>query len=382
MVDVWWGFCVSVSGNSSCRLEPARSSVARQVIEFAACVLFPPFGTTIALPTVMRELFLTLIFVSVSLSVGCADSTPPRSVASAGDVDGKADRFDKDRPELELLYEERLEDLLEHPDTSRFEASGVAVLGDRLVVVFDNLRRFVTFDADLGDAQWFGDPRGYGLDDDDRVEDPDDFAGFEGVAVDLDTGRLSLAVEAMETKDGDHLPVVVHWNSEGSEIEWLDYEVEDLNKGVEGLGYLEVEGRRWLAALCETGKCDDRDRGRLILRDEEGALSHVDLPKGLDFEDFSGLAIREDRLAVVSQETSRVWIGWALMDEDGELDLVTDEVYDLPRQRDGDVDFCTVEGLDWFDSETLVAVSDLEKGGQAKRCENHAERIHFFDVPR
>jgi len=34
-----------------------------------------------------------------------------------------------------------------------------------------------------------------------------------------------------------------------------------------------------------------------------------------------------------------------------------------------------------LDDETLVAVSDLEKEGQPNRCENHAERIHYFDVP-
>ncbi len=295
-------------------------------------------------------------------------------------TDGKADRFD-DAPELELLDEMELEDVLDHPDTARFEASGVAVRDDRILIVFDNLRRFASVDMDLGDAQWLGDDDGYGIEEDDRVEDSRDFLGFEGITVDPWSGRVSLAIEAIEDRDDDLYPVIVHWGDGPTEIEWLDHELESANSGVEGLTHLEVDGVRWLAALCESGKCDGRDRGRILLRDAAGELSRVDLPKGLNFGDFSGLAARGDRLAVTSQESSRIWIGRAYFDEDGALDLETEGVFNFPRQRDGDVDFCTVEGVDWLSDDVLVAVSDLVKDGQKRRCRNHDERIHFFSIP-
>lgn len=323
----------------------------------------------------------SLTFFTLLLAVGCAETTTP---PVAGDhpvaLDGKADRFD-DAPELELLFEVDLEDILDHPDTSRFEASGVAVADDRVLIVFDNLRRFASLDWSLSEMQWLGDARGYGLDDDPRVRDADDFAGFEGIAVDPQTGRVSLGIEAMKTTDGEVLPVVVHYDARTSVIEWLDYEVDALNAGVEGLGYLEVDGERWLAALCETGKCDGRSRGRLILRDDHDTISTVDLPRGLDFADFSALAIDGDRLAVASQESSRVWVGRASFGPDGDLRLETEGVYPFPRQRDGDVDYCNVEGLSWVDETTLIAVSDLEKDGQKSRCRNHAEQLHLFGLP-
>ncbi len=325
----------------------------------------------------MRKLLAIALMLT---TIGCSDTETTESEESTIPVDGKADRFDK-LPGLVELQEHSLEDLFEHPDTSRFEASGVAVSDGRVFIVFDNLRRFVSLDLSFEDPIWLGDSRGYGLDDDPRVEDTDDFAGFEGIAVNPETRVVSLAVEAMETIENNDLPVVIHWTEQESTIEWLEYEVEALNKGIEGLAYLQIEDQMWMAALCETGKCDGRTRGRLILRDEAGELSTADLPKGLDFVDFSGLAIDGNRVAAISQESSAIWVGEAFINDEGEIDFETEGVYTFPKQRDGDTDFCTVEGVAWLSPTTLVTVSDLEKDGQANRCENHAEELHVFELP-
>ena len=322
------------------------------------------------------------MIVALALVSACAAEsapTPDAGEPSNAETGGKADRFDDFR-EATLLSETHLEDILEHPDTARFEASGVAVRGDRILIVFDNLRRFASIDAQtLADARWLGD-NDYGVEDDSLVEDSDDFAGFEGIAVEPDSQRVALAIEGMRTEGDDIWPGIVHWDEESSEFEWLAWDLEAVNKGIEGLGFVDIDGERFLAALCESGKCDDRSRGRLLLRGADGDLTRVDLPKGLDFEDFSGLAIRGQRIAVVSQESSMLWIGSVFRDADGELDTETEDLLRLPRQRDGDVDFCTVEGIDWLDDTTLVAVSDLEKRGQPGRCEDHAERIHFLSI--
>ena len=107
-------------------------------------------------------------------------------------------------------------------------------------------------------------------------------------------------------------------------------------------------------------------------------VARIKLPKQVAFKDYAGMALRGDRLAVVSQESSRVWIGrlrrgrWTINGRG--------RIYDFPRTKKGKRLYYTVEGISWLSPQTLVAVSDLRKKRHPKRSERTDQSIHVFRI--
>lgn len=99
----------------------------------------------------------------------------------------------------------------------------------------------------------------------------------------------------------------------------------------------------------------------------------------VDFEDYSAVALRGDRIAVLSQMTSRLWIG--RLRRDTWTIVGRGRIYDLPRSRKGKIRYCTVEGLCWLSDSTFVAVSDLVKRYHSNRCHDNDQSIHIFALP-
>jgi hypothetical protein len=91
------------------------------------------------------------------------------------------------------------------------------------------------------------------------------------------------------------------------------------------------------------------------------------------------MALRGNRLAVVSQESSRLWVGrlrrgkWTITGRG--------RVYDFPRTKKGKRLYYTVEGISWLSLHTLVAVSDLRKKRYPKRSAKTDQSIHVFRIP-
>jgi hypothetical protein len=109
------------------------------------------------------------------------------------------------------------------------------------------------------------------------------------------------------------------------------------------------------------------------------SIARIKLPRHVSFKDFAGLALRGDHLAVVSQESSRVWIGRL---QRGEWTISgKGRVYDLPRTKKGKKKYYTVEGISWLSPRTLVAVSDLRKKRHPKRSARTDQSIHIFRMP-
>ncbi len=73
------------------------------------------------------------------------------------------------------------------------------------------------------------------------------------------------------------------------------------------------------------------------------------------------MALAGDRLCVVSQESSALWVGrlarsaWRVVDDGA--------VYRFPRDDDGKVVYCNVEGVAWLSDTQVVVVSDKTKPG-------------------
>jgi hypothetical protein len=109
------------------------------------------------------------------------------------------------------------------------------------------------------------------------------------------------------------------------------------------------------------------------------SVARIKLPRGVDFEDYSAVALRGDRIAVVSQMTSRLWIG--RLRRDTWTIAGRGRIYDFPRTKKGNLRYCTVEGLCWLSDSTFVAVSDRVKRYHDNRCHDTDQSIHIFALP-
>ena len=99
----------------------------------------------------------------------------------------------------------------------------------------------------------------------------------------------------------------------------MDFAFEERNTGFEGLSAVRWRGHDYLLALCEGNRCRAGKKGRRpgggrIQVLERGGkvwrpVATIKLPRRVEFEDYSALAIQGERIAVTSQQMSRLWLG-------------------------------------------------------------------------
>lgn len=292
----------------------------------------------------------------------------------------------KPLPQLALIAEATVARLLGHPDDARLEASGVLAMDGAWYVVFDNTHDIaVVFPeanaagADLWRAEMIPRPPGRG-------------DGYEDLARDPITGHIFLLVESLPRKHGGAMAWVEECDAELRPLSgaWLDFPIASENKGMEGLTAVNRDGRTHLLALCEGNWGLGGDEGRrpgggriqVFTRDEPDwrRVDTIELPPWLPFEDYSGLSLNGDRLAVVSQESAALWVGrlrpdaWRV-DGPGSVCL-------LPTDDAGDIAYCNVEGVSWIGADRLVMVSDRAKTDRREeRCRAKDESVHLFSLP-
>jgi hypothetical protein len=286
------------------------------------------------------------------------------------------------RPTLELVVERPLAELIAPPGRDGvLEASGVVALGRDLFVIFDNLRRVARIDRDLEPGSkkhaWLGAAR------------PGE--GYEDIAYSDARRRFYLLIEAQKHPDGTYKAVIEECSEAGRFLgrSWVDIPFEKRNTGFEGLTVVGWRGREYLLALCEGNRCRggrkgrEPGRGRIHVLQKRGArwqsTACIKLPRHAAFEDYSAVAVRGTRIAVVSQQTSRLWLG-VLRRRDWTI-ARAGRVYDFPRTRKGKPRYCTVEGISWLSPTRFAAVSDAAKPDAGKRCRKSAQSIHIFSLP-
>jgi len=285
-------------------------------------------------------------------------------------------------PCLRLVRERKLADLLPAPRNGNvLEASGVVARGGDYFVVFDNVRRVARVGADLapgsGAHAWVGRWRAG--------------EGYEDIAYSADQGRFYLLIEAEKHPDGTYKAVIEEcdeaWRYKGRS--WVNFPFQTRNTGFEGLSAVRWSGADYLLALCEGNNClpgregHTPGAGRIqVLQKSDGAwqpVASIKLPGDLSFKDYSALALRGDRIAVVSQKSSRMWVG-RLRLKDWTI-VGAGRTFDFPRTPKGRRLYCTVEGVAWLAADTFAMVSDLRKKGYPSRCERTDQSIHIFKVP-
>ncbi len=303
--------------------------------------------------------------------------------------------------ELVLVKESRITALMEESEADdRLEASGVYALDGRYYVVFDNEDIIAVIDDRSWSAAGVGD---IGLN---RFVDKAKEA--EGITYAPDGKRwLVVEEERLRLKKDDlkrdAKDKTKHSNRNGRVFEyrlaagsdefeevskaWLPYNFQRENKGFEGLSLLRRGGNVFLLALCEGNDCDAKKMGRqtgngrikVFARDGKkfDYKASIDLPRSLPFVDFSGMDVRDGALAVVSQESSALWVG-KLDPQDWQI-AGEGETYAFPKGPGGAVTYCNVEGVSWIDATTLVVVSDARKeDDQPLSCAAKEQSIHVF----
>lgn len=274
---------------------------------------------------------------------------------------------------LELIREEKLFRLIPgRTKDSRLEASGIALIDNSTAfVAFDNLNQIARVDVSLKRS------RGNGF-----WRAPSLGAGFEDIATDRARGITFALIEAVEDFDGMLRGFVSEYDKRRQlrHCTPLPGQFRKDNKGFEGLAHVRHQGREYLYALREansstSGGC--RGRVDVFVRNNGAwkASRHISLPDEARFKDYSALACRDNRIAIVSQESARLWVA--------QLDARTQNlvrgsgtVYRFPSKN-----YLNVEGIDWLSADTLIAVSDRKKKDQPARAGRTDQSIHLFRVP-
>ncbi len=285
-------------------------------------------------------------------------------------------------PVMVLVTEHKLAKFLDPPTQDGvLEASGVIAKGAHYYVIFDNVRRLARIHRSLDPGSpkhsWFG-PKRQG-------------EGYEDITFSRYTRRFYLLIEAEKHPDGtfkaliDECDELAHYKRR----RWLDFSFEERNTGFEGLSAVRWRGRDFLLALCEGNRCRCGNAGRkpgggrIHVFQRSGTrwkpVARIKLPKSVRFADYSAVSLRGRRIAVISQQTSRLWTGtlrfgtWTIADEG--------TTYEFPRTKKGKIQYKTVEGLCWLDDRTFVCVSDLAKPHHKERCQKKDQSIHIFKLP-
>jgi len=289
----------------------------------------------------------------------------------------------RSRPTLRLVQERKLAELIALPEAGAvLEASGVLARGRDCFVIFDNVRRVARIDRSLSPGAlrhaWLGRARSG--------------EGYEDIAYSPHQRRYYLLIEAEKHPDGTFKAVIEERDEEFrvKGRSWVDFSFEERNTGFEGLAAVRWRGHDYLLALCEGNRCRAGSKGRrpgggrIQVLERHGKVwrpvATIKLPRSVEFEDYSALSIRGERIAVASQQTSRLWLGTLRR---GDWTIAgAGRQYDFPRTRKGKLLYSTVEGISWLPDGTFVAVSDLTKAGHPGRCEAKGQSIHIFRLPR
>jgi hypothetical protein len=178
----------------------------------------------------------------------------------------------------------------------------------------------------------------------------------------------------------------------------LELRFEGRSKGIEGaISVHDLNNELVILALCEANYCllerkSEAGNGRIVAmyrqEFEDGTcewstIREIHIPKSANFRDYSAITMDPNgRVAIASQEDSRLWVGHLLGQEEGglwdvysiEFDWEVGKVYDFPRNDRCEKIYCKIEGVHWLDDKMIIAVLDKMKKGKERRIRNAWQR--------
>jgi hypothetical protein len=243
---------------------------------------------------------------------------------------------------------------------ARREASGVTVRDGLLLVISDNTGKVALLDPSLTapghEVRLDG---GWG-------------SGYEDLAADPAGGRLFVVVE--ELPDGPPYYALIEEYDDQFQLiaaKKVDTPFRWENKGIEGLAAVRYDDKLYLLGL---GEADDGRLGVYTEADDRWErIATIELP--LAFEDYAGVAVADGRIAVVSQQSSALWLG--------HLDPQTwtvDEgsVYGFPRDDNGAPLYEAVEGVAFLGPDQVIVATDQRSASLHPETE---QSVAVFDIP-
>lgn len=282
---------------------------------------------------------------------------------------------------LELVRETKLHTLLPWPDPEHpLEASGVIVRDDRFIIIFDNLPQAASITTSCtfsDDNRWLG--------------DRDGAVGQEDITYSTHRHCFYGLIEAVHDKADAYYAEVVEYDHHLMPVacQRLPFAFASDNKGFEGLAIVHRGEDEFLLALCEGNRCKGGDAGKqkghgriqLFQRvDQEWThKGRIKLPPTVRFTDYASLDISGNRVAILSQQSARLWIGdldpvtWTFVDDGA--------IWRLPRGEHGKPLYCHAEGVSWLTPDHLAVVSDKAKPGDPERCLARDQSVHVFRLP-
>lgn len=283
----------------------------------------------------------------------------------------------------------------------RYEASGVHYQNGYLYVIFDNSYRVLkmtpSFTSPVMSAS---------------TVTPDTDSQFESITFDA-RGTTHFYVSAETTSTGKIEEFNAALTSRTEQAITGATTFTATNTEYEGLAWVwhcspsDPNGDDYLLALCEGNYCTGGASGHgkvQVLRQNSATTptswaaingSPISLPI-TGFTDYSDIALspaypatcdcasvcanatgRYD-VAVVSQESSKLWIGT--------LDTTTwtfsgGTVYDFPKDNLGNTVYCNVEGVTFLPNHQIAVVSDAMKNGQDPLCATKEQTVSIFTLP-
>jgi hypothetical protein len=284
--------------------------------------------------------------------------------------------------QLELVREAKISDLLEGSLDPRLEASGVLAKDGLFYVIFDNLPHIACIGPELARAA---------RDNHLIMQEKGHRRGFEDITYDPWSGRFYVLIESLRRGRARYMAAVQEYDARFRYIgsAWLDFPLDRPNKGLEGLTCVHREGRTYLLGLCEGNRCKGGAEGRVpgggriqVFRRGRrnwDRVGKIRLPETVLFEDYSGIAVAGDRIAVISQVSSALWLGRLAPDSWQVTGAGT--THALPRDADRNIVYGTAEGLSWIAPDQVVMCSDKAKPDQDHRCRAKDQSIHVFRIP-
>ena len=284
--------------------------------------------------------------------------------------------------QLELVAEAKIFHILGKRLDARLEASGVLAKDGLFYVIFDNLPHIARIGPELSPAAAANavirQKKGHS-------------SGFEDIAYDAWHGRFYVLIESLPRDHGTYMAKVQEHDAYFGYLgqAWLDFPLDRPNKGLEGLACVRRGEQTYLLGLCEGNRCRGGAEGRVpgggrVHVFQRGhrqweRVGKIRLPETVRFEDYGGLAVAGDRIAVISQESSALWVGnvapasWQVTGPG--------TCYALPRGADGGIVYGTVEGVSWMAADQLVMVSGKAKPEHEALCRDKDQSIHIFRIP-
>lgn len=286
-------------------------------------------------------------------------------------------------PTLKLIEEHKLHLVLGEPMDARLEASGICTLAGDIYVVFDNMPAIARIGMDpLGNkkrTRWF-------------QRESSEAVGYEDLTYDPKRRRFYTVIESAKFAKGVYKPRIAEFDARLRHIhtQWVDFALDEPNKGLEGIAFIESNGESLVLCLCEGNKCKGGKAGRKPgggrihafrqTKDAWEQVAKIKVPKSVQFVDYASMETRGNRIVFVSQESAAVWVGE--IDPDTLAFVDEGQVYEFPRDANGKTIYCNVEGVSWVGDTRLVCTSDKVKAGdQPKRCCDKEMSIHLFELP-